>query len=335
MSEGFDERPVWERGDRDGVPVWGGAGEATPPAPAPGPSTGAVVVSSLFDAAPLVDLARIGDDRFVALDRDGGLTLYKEGVSCRTKRLRVVRPLGLGPVAAGRVAFVDGGGRVLDLSFDDEDYAAHGNDAAPIVHAGVIEEADVFAVSPAGTLVVTASSARPAVSGLFLAIGIGRALLDDVPAPTALGFSPDGRLLAVGTRAGDVHLVDVSGAHAPSVLSGAQAGGRAVVAVTGAPDGRWVAAHDSERVALWSGRDFVRSVDAGGAITGLAVDGRGDRVTIGTAFGRVRMLTAELDVRIVDVRPFTGAVRRLLPTDDGSGVVCAGEGGEVRVLRLS
>ena len=333
MSGGFDERPVWERDGRDDVPVWGA--EKTPPgAPPPVPSGGAVVVP-LFDARPLMDLARIGDGRFVALDRDGGLTLFRDGVAGRTTRLRVVRPLGLGPVPGGRVAFVDGGGRILDLSFDDAGDADGGEaDAAPIRHAGVIEEADAFAVSPEGALVATASQTRQAISGLFLATETSRTLLDGVDTPTALGFSPDGGLLAVGTRAGTVHVADVSGALASSVLPGDRVGGRVVVAVAGAPGGRWVVAYDSERIALWADGSFVRSVDAGGAITSLAVDSATGRVTAGTALGLVRMLDAQLDARVAEVRPFTGAVRRLLPARGRTGLVCAGERGEIRELRL-
>jgi hypothetical protein len=284
---GGKERPIWANGNRTGGEAEDEAGEggggvsAADPAGTgprqPSPS----VITPLFDAAPLVDLASVGDDEFVVLGQNGELTLYHTGVALRTKRLRVARPLGLGPVPVRRVAFVDGGGRILDLSFHEEAYADHrGTDDAPVLHSGVIEEADLFAVSPLGTLVVTANSAGSTVSSLFLTSEIKRCLIDDVDAPTALGFSLDGRLLAVGTRTGDVRVVDVSGRGTASVLPGDRAGGRAVVAVAGTLGDDWVVAHDDERVALWAGGERVRSVDAGAAITCLAVNAADGRVAV-------------------------------------------------------
>ncbi len=265
MGAGFDDRPVWERDGGDELPIWseagGSGGEAESGQASPGDATGGPPASSppgvapLFDAGPLIDVARLGDDEYVVLGAAGDVALFAGGTPVRGKRFPVVRPLGLGPAAARHVAFVDGGGRILELSFEGaEDTLPPGQDAVPAVHSGVIEAADCFAVSPLGTVVVTASRERSEVSGFFLSSEIGRSLLDGIERPTALGFSLDGRIVAVGTASGDVRLADVGGQGVVSVLSGERAGGRAVVAVAGAPGDGWVVAYDDERLALWRER---------------------------------------------------------------------------------
>ncbi len=344
MGGGFDDRPLWERDGGHERPIWadadGAGGEAgaagTPPGDASGAAPGSPppAVSALFDAGPLIDIARLGDDEYVVLGAAGDIALFRDGAQSRGKRLQVVRPLGLGAASARHVAFVDGGGRVLELSFEAADQVPQsGQNPVPVVRSGVIEEADCFAVSPLGTLVVTASIDRRVVSGFFLTSEIGRSLLDGIERPTALGFSLDGRLVAVGTANGDVHVADVGGQGVASVLGGDQAGGRTVVALTGAPGDGWVVAYDDERVALWRGGERLRSVDAGGGVTCLAVHAIDGRVAVGTAFGLVRASDANLETRLAEARPFATEVRRVLWVEGGRAIVCAGAGGEVRRVR--
>ncbi len=340
VGSGFDDRPVWERDGAEDRPIWADAGGAdaggsggtpaggAPPVGPPGPSPSAV--TALFDAGPLLDIAAIGDDEYVVLSLTGELAPYARGVAGRGKRLQVVRPLGLGPAAARHVAFVDGGGRILELSFEGAGSAGRAaDDPAPVVHSGVIGPADCFAVSPLGTVVVTGSGGAPQVNGFFLASEIGRSLYEGVEPPTALAFSPDGRVVAVGATSGDVNVVDVGGQGLISVLDGGQAGGRTVVRVAGASGDGWLVACDDERVAVWRGPRMLRSVDAGGTITALAVDSVGGRVASGTAFGLVRIFDADLQTRLVDERPFAAEVRRILWVDGGAAVVCAGAAGAV------
>jgi len=341
MGGGFDDKPIWERNDADERPIWaeadapggdtGDGGAAGGAAAAGEPSPPAV--TPLFDAGPLVDIARIGEDDYVVLSEEGDITLFRRGSAVCDKRVAVVRPLGLGPIPQCRAAFVDGGGRVLDLSFSDEtDDDDRGIAAVRVQHSGVIEEATCFAVSPSGALVVTGGGEKAQVTGFFLTSEIARVLFKGVEPATALGFSPDGRVLAVGSASGDVHLVDVGGQGVVAVLSAGRASGRGVVAVTGAPDDSWLVASDDERVAVWRGGEPLRSVDAGGEITALTADGDAGTVAVGTAFGLVRVLGADLGTQLAQERPFAAEVRRIVWVDDA--VVCAAVDGRIRRIRL-
>lgn len=347
MDGGFDERPIWERDGADERPIWSDGDETA--AEAAGDDTSAAVgeglehptsaaVTALFDAGPLIDIALVGDDEFVVLGSTGDITLFRGGTAVGSKRVAMVRPLGLGATAAHSVAFVDGGGRILELSVDEgagrprQEGGPHPAGIA-IVHSGVIEEADCFAVSPLGTLVVTASRERGRASCFFLAGETSHVLLDDVEPPSALGFSLDGRLVAIGSASGTVHLVDAGGRGLVSTLDGAAADGRPVVGVTGTADDGWLVAYDNERVAVWRGGEMLRTVDAGGPVTCLGVHPADGRVAAGTVFGFVRVLSPDLETRLTEARPFTSRVRRAFWAEGSAAIVCAGTGGEVRRLR--
>ena len=349
---GNGERPVWERGSgEDERPVWERGGGVTPgeAAVAGGLVAGGAALGGaagepadellgsqwFVHDEPIVDLACLHRVELVVLDEKGDVTLYRREKAARRKRLAVSRPLGLGVVADGHLALVDGDGRVAELSLAEEDYGGEDpmSGRAHIVHAGVTEAIDYFAVSPSGTMVAFAASARPQVSAFFLSSEITRVLADGVGRPSALGFAADGRRLAVGTATGEVHIVDVGGRGVIGELRDDRAAGSAVSAVAGARDGRWLVAYDNMRLALWGDEGgLVRDIDAGAAVVCLAVDEISGSVAFATSRGSVRVRDADLDEVLVDGRMASSAVRRLVFMGTGSEIVCAGAGGEVRYL---
>jgi hypothetical protein len=84
------------------------------------------------------------------------------------------------------------------------------------------------------------------------------------------------------------------------------------VAVAGARGDRWLVAYENERLALWVGGDCATHVDAGGPVACVAVDDSDGKLAAGTQLGLVRVYGDGLGELVVDVRPFTAAVRRLL-----------------------
>lgn len=80
-----------------------------------------------------------------------------------------------------------------------------------------------------------------------------------------LGFSADGRLLAVGGQNGVIHLVDASDG---ALVSSLYVNG-GVKSLAFSPDGRWLAASDGGVVTLWDARSWqvVWSRQAGNAVT--------------------------------------------------------------------
>ncbi len=351
---GDKERPVWERGSgEDERPVWERGGEVTPSeaAVAGGLIAGGAALEGLagepadellgsqwfVHGEPIVDLACLHRVELVVLDDKGDVTVYRREKAVRRKRLAVSRPLGLGVALDDHLVLVDGDGRVVEFSLAEEDYG--GEDAssgrAHIVHAGVTEAIDCFAVSPSGTMVAFAAAARPQVSAFFLSSEITRVLADGVGRPSALGFAADGRRLAVGTATGDVRILDVGGQGVTGELRDNRFAGSAVSAVAGARDGRWLVAYDNERLALWGGEgELVRDIDAGAAVVCLTVDEISGSVAFGTSRGSVRVSDTDLDEVLVDGRMASSAVKGVVFMGTGSEIVCAGAGGEVRYLAL-
>lgn len=332
-ADRFDDRPVWEREGAADVPLWAapdevsGRGETGSPAAASEEvgEQGGPKAERFFDAGPLVDVALIGED-VVVLSPAGTLVRYHGGVARRRMQLQVEQPLGLGRAAGGHLAFVDGGGRVLEVEVEEE-VSADGRQAAPAraVHSAVIERAEHLAVSRAGTVLVMVGPDSRRVSALFLASEISRTVFEAPEQPASVGFSVDGRVIGVGTATGDLHLVDVGGRG----LLATWGTGHAVTAVSGVPDGGWLVAQEDERVALWKDGRLIRHADAGGAVVTLDVDTARGRIAVGTSLGLARVFEEGLRSVVANEWLFPGAIRRVLFAEDGRRVLCAAEQGAV------
>src|SRR5262249_23696282 len=147
----------------------------------------------------------------------------------------------------------------------------------------------------------------------------------------SLAFSPDGRLLASGSKRDDIHIWDIGSHQLRGILSGHEHSTRGLAF---SPDGRRLATAGGDRIVrLWdveAGRELRALVDTS-PIHCLAYAPDGVAVTWGTMEGQVK----SMDLASGNIHIFTGShvgeVMSLTFTHDGRRIATAGEDGTVRI----
>ena len=252
----------------------------------------------------------------VAFSRDG--TILATGSKDGTARLWDVatqRPIGgpltghAGPVTS--VAFSADGKTLATGSSDGTvwlwDLASHQHigSALGIPHSPVMS----VAFSPDGKTLATASSKTPAQQSIYNATGpvwlwnvathqrIGGALPGDTGPVTSVAFSPDGKLLAAGTTAGEVWSWYTATGHLSGLGAIGLGGGySAVTSVAFRPHSRTLAVGSLDHtVHLWQmgpvrqqllGGPFT---DPTGPVTSVAFSADGNTLATGSGDGTARL----------------------------------------------
>src|SRR5262249_43886128 len=124
-----------------------------------------------------------------------------------------------------------------------------------------------------------------------------------------VSFSPDGRRLASGHRAGKVHLSDLPRPAGKGLL---QSGPQDIVGMGCSPDGKWLAVAKGRLVRLWDARTagFVREVPladkSGDRVSQLAFAPDGKKLAVGDQGGAVHLLDVETGQRTGQIPPGPG-----------------------------
>lgn len=261
-----------------------------------------------------------GGLHYLLLD-DGTLARWDGGALSEVPGVRVERPVG---VAAEETAVVVAGrsGDLVEVRNAERgvpDLTAH--------HLGLSVAA--LALNPFGTIVAFAPVRRHDVLARLLGPSVTQTLAADVGAVSALAFSGDGRVLAIGLRDGAVVLLDMSTRRPMATQPPGSALTAAVTALRPFPGGGWVVGHADGSVAR---RDdalrLLATTTVAHPVTRLAVGP--SSVAIGCADGRVVTEAADLSRVIAELDVSGEAVVGLaLEPDDGTLVV-VGHDGEVR-----
>ena len=293
----------------------------TPPRAQP---AGALILADTGSA--LVDVVVSGeghDIEIVALEEDGSLVRWRAGAETARSRLPVGRSLGLAAAADGRVFFVEGEGRIADVSL-----SARGHE---IVHSCAPGAMVCCAGHPFGKHVAFARAGEAGIQVFAAATERVDELVPEPAVPTALAFANTGRHLAAGDAQGAVTRIDMLRKSAE--LLGDAGVGAEVLLLAAAPGGAWAAVFGGGDLVMWDtgGHPAARtSVD--GRATALTVDAVEGRVAVGAGDGVVRVWSADLVSVLFDERLHEGQVQRLAFVD--GQLVSAGADGLVLLIKV-
>ena len=275
----------------------------------------------------LVDLAISPDDTFFLIEESGHASAWRGGRERGSRSLNVSRPLGIAPAGQEGVVFADGGGRIAQLVLQ--------NDELEMPRTTPTEPLTCYAVNAFGTGVAIGDGARRGVRLVVLARETVQDLSPDIPSPTALAFSGDGRTLAIGCADGSLYLHDVAAASPGDPLRADDLPAGPVTALLACADGHWLAVHDSNHAVRWnpSGRPEAQA-KLPCSPTCVAVDQQTGALAFGSRQGFIRVCDRDLRATLLDEKVHDGPVVSIVFRDEGASVVSAGRGGDVRKTRI-
>ncbi|HEY5434880.1 MAG TPA: hypothetical protein VIK13_06580 [Candidatus Limnocylindrales bacterium] len=277
---------------------------------------------------PLVDLLAVESDAHLLLHQDGHLARWHDRRIEDIPGVILERPVGLSRGKDGEAIAADGANRLLRLRIS--------NGAPPQISEQRVElTIGCFAVNPFGTIVAYAPVRRPDVLAVLLATGDQQVLAEGVGGVTAMAFSTNGRVLALGLRDGPVRLLDMSTRRVALDLAPPTGESSRVVSLAQCPDRGWVAAYRSGRLVQWDeAGTMTASRTEGHRLSSLAVCGASGRVAVGSTDGHVLVHPADLDRLDLDAHNFADEVVRVAFESDQGSLVSAGRDGTVRRATL-
>ena len=156
---------------------------------------------------------------------------------------------------------------------------------------------------------------------------------------TGIGWSGDGRYLAVGSYDGSLHVLDADHG-GRETLVGYEPEPHAIQSLAFAPDGRTIAVGtfngehpDTNHVSIWDrkAKKVIRELDAVGA-TSLAFDGAGERLAIGFFDGRVEIRDSSTGAVERSFRAGSVTVMNVVFSPNGTLLATSGEDATVRLF---
>lgn len=155
---------------------------------------------------------------------------------------------------------------------------------------------------------------------LDMGLTVGHA--DDV---VSLGLSPDGRVLASATPAGEIKVWDP---HRGVVLRTIEAGGR-IDSVVVSPDSRLLASSGGDAIKVWDLRDgkLVKTFEDTSTVHAFSPDGAW--LVVGTSDGKIRLLDSRTGRARVSLASGPEAIRSIALDPEGARIVALNAGNEV------
>jgi WD40 repeat protein len=156
---------------------------------------------------------------------------------------------------------------------------------------------------------------------------------------TGIGWSSDGRYLAVSSYDGSLHVLDADHGGRGAIV-GYEPQPQAIQSLAFAPDGRTIATAtfnseqpDTNHVSIWDwkAKKVVRELDAVGA-TSLAFDRAGERLAIGYSDGRVEIRDASTGEVERSFRAGSVTLMNVVFSPDGGTLATSGEDATIRLF---
>jgi hypothetical protein len=272
-------------------------------------------VVSLYE--PLVGIAVNDQGQCLVLAKSGSLGLYEDGELKAKTKIELMSPVGLACAARGELAAIGRNGKLQVLKLSETGFE--------VVREGALSiPVRSYALNPFGTLLVCCHPDMSKVNGLFLGKMEEKVFSDQIETPTALGFSPDGRYLAIGSEAGSVHIFDVATRQQTQVLEITDTDLEgAVLQVAGFKQDAqpcWLVTYADEQVGLWSAEgELMDQTTLSFAPECLAVDVARERFAVGGTEGLVEIYSADLLLEM-DGQAHDGKVFQLV-FDKSSGLL--------------
>jgi WD40 repeat protein len=279
---------------------------------------------------------------------DGGVDVW----TAHDRRLVGTLPVGGGPVA---VAFAPDGGLLAVLAGDHQlslwDASTLTMVGDPLTHDATNANAGAFAFSPDGRhLSASLGTGEIATWDLATRRETGNRLTNDAgdtPADkivdhiVAVAYSPDGRLLATGTRSGRVALYDAAtGAPAEPMLAPGPPQ-NAVISLEFDPQGARLAANQASGTGtyIWdltTGQRITSSVLDGIQAPDLAFSPDGSRFAVGSSTETLYLIDpAHPDVPAAAVHTQGGVVEGIAYSPDGRYIATANINGTISIVDVA
>lgn len=275
-------------------------------------------------AHPLVDAVLTPSGPQYLLFEDGTMARWDRGSLAEVPEVSVDRPVGAA-VADSDVVVAARPGRLAEVR--------HADRAIPDLRWHHLDlTIGAFALNPFGTIVAFAPVRRHDVFAVLLGPDATQTLAVEVGAVSALAFSGDGRVLAMGLRDGRVVLLDMSTRQPAATLDPASRGRSAVTELRPCPDGGWVAGYGDGTVAHWDeARRLIGTARLRNPVTRLAVGP--SSIAVGSTDGRVFTEPPDLSEVLTDTRVGDDAVVGLaVEPDDGSLLVATHDGAVRKIV---
>jgi hypothetical protein len=272
--------------------------------------------------APVIDLLERNGDHFI-LTEDGILTRWHGASLNRVTGVSLERPTGLA-AGGGVIVAADRDKRFVALEYE--------NGESPHVSTHRVDYTiGAFAVNPFGTIVAYAPAQKHSVFAVLLASGQTQMLSEDVGGTSAMAFSADGRLLALGGRDGFVRLFDMSMRAVVKTLRPPAAKDGKVVALADCPERGWVAGYADGRVVHWDASGNADSVVRESYnVAALVVAAHTGRMAVGCDDGHVVVHSIGSEVALFDDVVSADRVVGVAFADGGATVIAASHDGSVK-----
>jgi hypothetical protein len=269
---------------------------------------------------PVVDAVLTPDGAHYLVLEDGTMARWQLGTLSEVPTVSVDRPVGA--AAVGSEVVVAGRSGALAEVHD-------GSGSPHITWHRVDATIGAFALNPFGTIVALAPVRRHDVIALLLGPDTVQTLATDVDGTSALAFSADGLVLAMGMRTGRVVLLNMSTRQSMATLEPPTSVHSSVAVLQPCPGGGWVAGYHDGAVARWDeSLRLVGTTRMPHPVTRLAVGS--SSIALGCADGRVVTVPLDLSEVLRGVQVDDTAIVGLAFGPDEGTLVVTGHGGEVR-----
>ncbi len=286
------------------------------------PSTASASGDLLYTAPrPVVDAVLTPDGAHYLVLEDGTVARWHDGTLAELPAVTVERPVGVA-VVGSEVVVAGRSGALAEV---------HGAESGSpgVTWHRVDRTVGAFALNPFGTIVAFAPVRRHDVLALLLGPDTVQTLATDVDGVSALAFSADGLVLAMGMRTGRVTLLNMSTRQPMATMQPPSSAAPAVAELQPCPDGGWVVGYQDGSVARWDELPrLVGTTQMAHAVTRLAVGS--SSIAIGCADGHVVTEPLDLSEVLRDARLDDAAIVGLAFEPDEGTLVVTGHGGEVR-----
>ncbi|MCU0487069.1 MAG: hypothetical protein MUC85_13275, partial [Anaerolineales bacterium] len=286
-------------------------------------------VVSLYE--PLVGMAINDQGQCLVLAKNGSLGLYEDGELVTKAKIDLASPVGLACAARGELAAIGRNGKILALKSSETGFE--------VVREGALSiPVRSYALNPFGTLLACCHPDMSKVNGVFLGKMEEKVFSDQIENPTSLSFSPDGRYLAIGSEAGNVHIFDVATRQQTLVLEIAdtdlEGAVRQVAGFKKDAQPCWLVTYEDEQVGLWSAEgELMDQTTLSFASECLAVDVARERFAVGGAEGLVEIYSADLLLEM-DGQAHDGKVFQLAFDKSSGQLFSAGSDNIIREIEI-
>jgi WD40 repeat protein len=192
-----------------------------------------------------------------------------------------------------------------------------------------------FALNPYGSMLAYTNSDSTELHGMFLGPKQDQILAQDISDPVALAFAHSGRFVAVGSKSGTVHVVDIATRQAAHVLRPTDFDISPVQHLCAGPDGTWIVVYKDNWLARWSADgELMDSRKLPSTAVCIAVAAKGGQVAYGSRAGYIRVRSADFSDLLFKEHVHLKQIRKIIMAEQGDMLMALDTASSVRWVNL-